>query len=283
MEFGHVAREELKAINFELPADPQQTIRTLEESNPTADFDLRIGATKWGRKEWLGNFYPKGAEESHFFLEYIKHFNSIFLNATFYQVYGPEQFAKWKKQSAANPDFKFYPVVPQSISHLRRLKNVEDLTAKYIAGIRALGDRLGPALLQLSDNFTSKSFPELYAYIEAFPKDVALFVELRSKDWWAPEWLGRLDELFHRNQVGFAITDAAGRRDCVHMHLTVPKAFIRFSGTDDMALDKKRLDAWASRLRDWRSRGLQSAAFFITGVTEHNTPELCRYFSAKMA
>lgn len=283
MEFGHVAPEELQQINFELPADPQQTIDTLKESKLTADFDLRVGATKWGRKEWIGNLYPKSTNESEFLQEYVKHFNGIFLNATFYQVYAPETVSKWKAQAAANPGFKFYPVVSQTISHLRRLKNAEELTKQYITGAKALGENLGPALLRLGDNFTSKSFPELKAYLEAFPKDFEIFVELRHKDWWTPEWLGKLDELFHRNQVGFAMTDAAGRRDCVHMHLTVPKAFIVFSATDDLELDKKRLDQWALRLWDWKSKGLQSAGFFITGFVERRTPELCRYFSAQMA
>jgi Uncharacterized conserved protein len=282
MEFGRVAPEELKGINFELPTDPQQTIRTLKESNNTHNFDLCIGATKWGRKEWLGNLYPRATKESDFLPEYVKHFNGIFLNATFYQIYKPEQILKWKEQAATNPGFKFYPVMAQNISHIRRLKNADELTAQYIAGVKAFGENLGPALLQLGDNFSPKSFPELKAYLEAFPKDFEIFVELRNKDWWTPEWLEKLDDLFHRNHVGFAITDAAGRRDCVHMHLTLPKAFIRFSSTDDIELDKKRLDQWARRLQDWKSRGLQSAGFFITGPVENNTPELCSYFSEQM-
>ena len=283
MEFGRVAPEALKEINFELPADPQQTINSLKASHQAVNFDLRVGATKWGRKEWLGNLYPKGTNESEFLPEYVKHFNGLFLNATFYQVYQPEQILKWKEQAAAQPGFKFYPVIAQSISHLRRLKNADELTAQYITGVKALGENLGPALLQLGENFTNKSFPELKAYLETFPKDFEIFVELRNKDWWTPEWLEKLDDLFYSNHVGFAITDAAGRRDCVHMHLTVPKAFIRFASTDDIELDKRRLDQWALRLQDWKKKGLQSAGFFITGFAEHNTPELCRYFSAQMA
>jgi len=283
MEFGRVAPEELKGINFELPGDPRQTIETLKESNDTDNFDLRIGATKWGRKEWLGSLYPRGTDESDFLPEYVKHFNGLLLNATFYQIYKPEQILKWKEQAAAHPGFKFYPIMAQNISHMRRLKNADEITAQFITGVKAFGENLGPVLLQFGDNFTPKSFPELKAYLEAFPKDFEIFVELRNKDWWTTEWLAKLDDLFHSNHVGFAITDAAGRRDCVHMHLTVPKAFIRFASTDDIELDKKRLDQWALRLLDWKSKGLQSAGFFITGPAEYNTPQLCSYFSDQMA
>ena len=30
--------------------------------------------------------------------------------------------------------------------------------------------------------------------------------------------------------MGIVITDTAGRRDCAHMNLTIPKAFIRYVG-----------------------------------------------------
>ncbi len=283
MEFGRLDPEELKTTNFELPADPQRTIQTLQESKPAAPFDLRIGAMKWGRKEWLGNFYPKGTKEADFLSEYVKHFNGIYLNATFYQIYNADQISKWKKQAAANPDFKFFPSVSQSISHLRRLRNTEELTENYVEGVRAFGDTLGPALLHMGDNFTNKSFSELASFVETFPKDVQLFVELRHKDWWTPDWVSKLNELFHRNGVGFAMMDAAGRRDCVHMQLTVPKAFIRFAGTNDLALDQRRLAEWEGRLKDWKAKGLQSAGFFISDLEEGNTPELIRYFSAQMA
>jgi uncharacterized protein YecE (DUF72 family) len=135
----------------------------------------------------------------------------------------------------------------------------------------------------LGDNFTPKSFPELKTYVEALPEDFEVFFELRHKDWFTPEWIVQLDELFSRRKVGFAITDTAGRRDCVHMHLTVPKAFIVFSATGDPELDKRRLDAWATRILDWKNKGLQSAGFFITGPEESATPELCGYFSEQMA
>jgi uncharacterized protein YecE (DUF72 family) len=278
MEFGRVAPEELQRINFQLPADPQQTIDTLRESKVNGEFELRVGASKWGRKEWLGSFYPRETKESDFLQEYVKHFDGIFLNATFYQVYGPETIIKWKDTAAANPDFKFYPILAQNISHIRRLKNAEELTEKYIAGIEVFGEKLGPAMLQLGDNFTYKSFPELEAYLEAWPKKFQLFVELRHKDWFTSDWIAKIDELFHRTNTGFAITDAPGRRDCVHMHVTVPKALVRFSNSGDEDLDKKRLQEWASRLKEWKHRGLQSAGFFITGPDERLTPALCAYF-----
>lgn len=281
MEFGRVDPAELATIDFTLPPDPQQTIDTLKASAGTDRFELRIGATKWGRKEWLGSFYPAKIKESRFLEEYAKHFDSIFLQATFYQVYGPEQTLKWKELTAGNPNFMFFPLFPQNISHIRRLRNAEGLTAQFIEGVKAFGEKSGPAQLQLGDNFSPKSFAELKAYVEVFPKDFEWFIELRNKEWYKPEWMSQLDELLSKHKVGFAVTDGAGRRDCVHMHLTTPKALIRFAATGDEPTDHKRLDEWADRMKQWKSKGLLSAGFFITGPEERLTPQLCQYFNSK--
>jgi uncharacterized protein YecE (DUF72 family) len=106
-------------------------------------------------------------------------------------------------KSRCNPGFKFCPKFSQSISHIRRLKNAEDVTTSYYEGIMAFGDKLGPLFLQLSDNFTPKSLPELTAYLEQLPTDVPVFVELRHKDWFAvPENRDTVFSLFKRLNIG---------------------------------------------------------------------------------
>ena len=131
---------------------------------------MHIGCAKWGRKEWVGKIYPLKTKEANFLDEYVKHFDSIELNATFYQVYGPDTIAKWKEKAAVNPHFKFCPKFSQSISHIRRLKNADDITTNFYEGVMAFGDKLGPLFLQLSDNFTPKSLPELRAYLAHLPQ-----------------------------------------------------------------------------------------------------------------
>jgi len=203
MEFGRVEPEELKKVDFTLPPDSQQNIDVLKASPGTENFELHVGAMKWGRKEWLGNFYPAQTKESDFLNEYAKHFDNIYLNATFYQIYGPETMQQWLKKVEDNPKFKFFPKVSQAITHLRRLRNAEELTEQFIRGVRAFGGKLGAAQLQVGDNFTPKSFPELKDYIENFPKDFEYFVELRHKDWWTPEWMEALYQLLCKHKCWF--------------------------------------------------------------------------------
>src|ERR1700744_1652531 len=218
MEFGRVDPSILKDIDFTLPPDTALTASVLKVAKGTGKLEAHVGCAKWGRKEWVGQIYPPKTKDANFLDEYVKHFDCIELNATFYNVYPPATIAKWKEKAESNPNFKFCPKFSQSISHIKRLKNAEEITTKFYEGITAFGDKLGPIFLQLSDNYGPKNFPELKAYLESLPKDVPVFVEVRHKDWYAvPEARDQFFGLLRDLNMGSIITDASGRRDCVHM------------------------------------------------------------------
>ena len=278
MEFGRVTPEELMSVDFSLPADNDLTIATLTAAKSEVPLEVHVGCAKWGRKEWVGQIYPAKTKEANFLDEYVKHFDCIELNATFYQVYGPQTIAQWKERASANPGFKFCPKFSQSISHFKRLKNADDITTQYYEGILAFGDKLGPAFLQVSDNFTPKSFADLEAYLEQLPKDIPVFLELRHKEWYAD--LGHRENLFqllHHLNIGSVITDASGRRDVVHMTLPTPHAFIRFVGNGLHETDYLRIDEWVERIKMWSTMGLRSVWFFMHQHDEKYSPKLADY------
>lgn len=283
MEFGRIDPQQLPFTDFTLPPDPAITTATLQAAKDKGPVQVHVGCAKWGRKEWVGKIYPPKTKDANFLDEYVKHFDCIELNATFYNVYGPDTITKWKEKAAANPDFKFCPKFSQSISHIRRLKNADDVTTQFYEGIMAFGDQLGPLFLQLSDNYAPKSFPELKSYLESLPKDVPVFVEVRHKDWYAvPEVRDELFSLLHDLNIGSVITDASGRRDCVHMGLPTPHAFIRFVGNSLDPTDYKRVDEWVARIKSWAGQGLQSVWFFMHQHDERYSPELADYVSEEL-
>jgi uncharacterized protein YecE (DUF72 family) len=278
MEFGRVTLQELIEVDFTLPPDPELTIRTLHAAKNDQPLQVHVGCAKWGRKEWLGKIYPPKTKDANFLDEYVKHFDCIELNATFYNIYPPETIAKWKEKANVNPDFKFCPKFSQSISHIRRLKNAEEITTQYYNGIMTFGDKLGPLFLQVGDNFTPKSLPDLKAYLEQLPKDVPVFLELRHKEWFAnAENREAIFNLIHQLQIGAVITDASGRRDVVHMELPTPHAFIRFVGNSLHPTDYARCDEWVERIKQWHQMGLQSVWFFMHQHDERYSPELADY------
>jgi uncharacterized protein YecE (DUF72 family) len=210
----------------------------------------------------------------------MHHFNTIELNATHYRIYGADVLEKWDAR-AKGKHFKFCPKVPQSISHYSTLVNAGDQTTAFLEGILAFKDHLGPIFLQLSDRFSPNRRDNLYKYLESLPTDLQFFVEVRNPEWFSDKAIS--EEYFntlHKLKVGAVITDTAGRRDCAHMHVTIPKTFIRFVGNGDHPTDYTRLDDWMKRIHHWLEHGLKELYFFIHETAY--TPELAVYVADKL-
>ncbi|WP_113639230.1 DUF72 domain-containing protein [Nubsella zeaxanthinifaciens] len=280
MEFGRVETSEINKIDFTLPADGEQTKLTLK-GKAINDPKFFVGCAKWGRKEWVNLIYPPKTKEKDFLGEYVKHFNSIELNAVFYGIPKEDQILKWKEMADQRDDFLFCPKFSRAITHIKRLNNAQGETDLYLKAISQFGDKLGPCFLQLGDNFGPKNFEVLKQYLEALPRDLNLFLEVRHPDWFSVAADRKaLFSLLADLNIGAAITDASGRRDCVHMELPTPKAFIRFVGNGGKFLessDKKRVDDWVERLQEWLSKGLEEVYFFLHQHDESDTPIIADY------
>ncbi len=281
MEFGRVPENELNSIDFSLP-EPASNDAILQKAKTNNKPLVYIGCAKWGRKEWIGKIYPKGTKEALFLDEYVHHYNSIELNATHYKTYTAAEIKKWDDK-AAGLDFKFCPKIPNSISHYSSFNNTGPQTDAFLEGIMAFGNHLGPIFLQVSDKYAPKRKEALYKYLETFPKDIQLFLEVRHPDWFASEReMAELLQVLQQNKIGFVITDTAGRRDCAHMHLTIPKAFIRYVGNSLHPTDYTRIDDWIKHIKHWLDKGLQELYFFMHMHDEAFSPELTVYLVDKL-
>jgi uncharacterized protein YecE (DUF72 family) len=277
MEFGHI-QEGIEDIDFSLPRDTARTERVLKAAKADSDLQVFIGASKWGHKGWVGKIYPQKTPDKAFLSLYCKNFNTVELGSTFYIIPSPEQIAKWVNDVADNPGFKFCPKFPQNITHIRRLANAEEQTAKFYQSLAGFGNHLGPLLLQLGEKFSPKSFPQLKAYLAALPPSIKVHVEVRHKDWFAIETnQDNFFELLQEFNIGTVISDTAGRRDSVHMQLTTNEVMIRFVGNDLAPSDYTRMDEWVERLKVWKGMGLKSVWFFMHQDNEKFVPEACDY------
>ena len=282
MDFGKLTDEQVINVNFSLPPDGAQTAITLNGLVPVPDPQFYIGCAKWGRKEWVNMIYPPKVKEANFLDEYVKHFNSIELNAVFYSIPKSDLIRKWKAKAESNAQngFLFCPKFSRTISHMKRLKDADLATDQYLSSIYEFGEYLGPCFLQLGDNFSPTSFDILESYLEKLPKDLKVFVEVRHQSWYAdPICRKQLFNMLNRVGKGAIITDASGRRDCLHMELTIPEVFIRFvgNGLAHQASDFARVDEWVSRMKYWLDTGLEKVFFFLHQHDEKDTPILANY------
>jgi uncharacterized protein YecE (DUF72 family) len=274
MEFGRLTDVDFNAVDFSLPHDHPATTKVLSRSPEKTK--IYIGCAKWGRKDWIGKIYPQGTKESDFLSHYGKFFNSIELNASFYRMPTAKQTAAWSKKVGS--DFKFCPKVTGEISHMKRLKDVQQQMDRFLEGVSGFGENLGPIFLMPHPGMGPKTLPIIETFLNGLPKDVKLFVELRHEQWFEDkDAFERVFDLLQNAGVGSVITDASGRRDCVHMRLTTPDAFIRFVGNGLHPTDYNRVDTWVDRMKSWIEKGIHELYFFMHQHEEIHSPELCKY------
>jgi uncharacterized protein YecE (DUF72 family) len=275
MDFGKVIAEDLDAIDFALPPDRPETTSLLAKNKSTTT-EFLVGCAKWGRPDWIGKIYPPKTKATNFLNEYASRFNSIELNATFYRMPTKSQIATWKGK--VGEGFKFCPKFVDQITHIKRLKETRELVDRFLEAIYEFKENLGPIFLMPHPQMGPKSLDVQQAFIESVPKDVQLFVEQRHKEWFSnPDAFTSLFNMLEENKAGSVITDASGRRDCVHMRLSTPEAFIRFVGNGLHPTDYTRIDDWVQRVKSWKEQGIHKVYFFMHQHEELHSPELARY------
>lgn len=276
MKFGKVENPE--KLDLRLPDDHLDTARVLDQKGDSGKPNIYIGCAKWNKTD-LKNFYPKGTGNKE--LEYYStQFNSIELNAFFYRIFPTTTVDKWYDRST--PDFKFFPKVPQLISQFKRLRNCDAELDDYLRSVSHFKEKLGTCFLQMHPTFGPDKFDDLANFILKWPEDVPLSVELRHTDWYNDSFIaGQLYALLEENNISNTITDTAGRRDLIHMRLTTPSCFVRYTGANHSS-DYNRLDDWFERLRLWIDLGIKDINFFVHQNMEVESPLLSAHLITRL-
>lgn len=253
---------------------------------------IRVGMSGWTHEGWRDDFYPKGLPQKRE-LEYAsRKVNSIEVNGTFYGLLKPESFQSWYEQVPS--DFVFAIKGGQYLTHVRRLKEVEEPLANFFAsGLLCLGKKLGPILWQfppnvmLKDNrfekflkllpHTSAEAAELAAqhtdkmegraWTTALgPHPVRHAFEFRHKSFNNPDFLAMLTA----HNVAAVITHASGNSAGIE-DLTADFAYVRLHGED--AKFKKGytpdvIREWTKKVEGW-SKTRDVFAYFGTDAKEY--------------
>lgn len=275
MQFGKTDTPE--EIDFTLPKDHPDTKIVLAKKKVSKTFQVYVGCAKWNKTD-LKNFYPKGTKDELSY--YSTQFNSIELNATFYKSPSKIQVETWKEKAANG--FKFFPKIPNTISHFKRLVGVDAVVEEFCDAVVLFEENLGMSFLQMHDNFKPKDIDKLEAFLKKFPASVPIAIELRNEEWYSDKKVqDALHVLLVKYKKTFILVDTAARRDILHMRLTSDKTFIRYVGANHES-DYSRLDDWVKRIKVWRKEGLNELYFFVHQNIELESPLLSAYFIEKM-
>lgn len=141
---------------------------------------IRLGIAGWVFDEWRGEFYPPGLKQKEELAFASRQLGSIEINSTFYSHQKAQSFQNWAAETP--DDFVFTVKGHQFVTHIKRLKDVEQPLANFFAsGVLALGKRLGPFCWQLPPNL--KYDPaRLESFLKLLPKDPDALLALAGRN-----------------------------------------------------------------------------------------------------
>ncbi len=145
---------------------------------------VRVGTSGYNYPEWKGTFYPADLPASKMLAYYVERFRTVEINATFYRMPTAKTLAAWR--DAAPDGFTFVLKAPQRITHMARLRDVDEPLRYFCETARTLGPRLGPLLFQLPPNF-KKAADRLGDLCAKLPPDLRAAFEFRHGSWFDEE------------------------------------------------------------------------------------------------
>jgi uncharacterized protein YecE (DUF72 family) len=207
-----------------------------------AKCDIRIGTSGWHYSDWTERFYPADLPKNSWLEYYAGHFDTVEINNTFYRQPKLQTFKNWRKQVPKN--FLFVIKASRFITHIKRLKDVEESLERFFEGVRLLKSNLGPILYQLPPSM-HKDLNRLKAFLKILPKKSVSVFEFRHESWFSDD----IYELLGDFNAAF----------CVHDLMDVPRIitsdiiYLRFHGTTGRYqgnYSKPALQKWANWVKD---------------------------------
>ena len=152
---------------------------------------LFTGTSGWAYPQWKPEFYPAKLAPAKFLGYYGTRLNSVELNYTFRRFPTEKLLSGW---IAATPaDFRFAVKAHQNITHVKRLKDAEEWTSRFLASLAPLrqAGKLGPVLFQLPP-FLRCDLPRLKDFLAQLPRVTRVAFEFRHESWFCDEVFGAL-------------------------------------------------------------------------------------------
>jgi uncharacterized protein YecE (DUF72 family) len=233
--------------------------------------EIRIGASGWHYRHWRGPFYPPETPPRKMFDYYLRYFDTVELNNTFYRLPDKSTMRAWR--DAAPPDFRFALKGSRFITHMKKLKDPEASIARFFDRIDILGEKTGPILFQLPPAWPV-DIEQLDAFLAALPPHYRYAFEFRNPTWTDEEALSAL----RRRNAAYCIFELAGYQ--TPLIVTADFVYLRLHGPGGKYqgdYSSRVLDRWAGRIAAWSREGKDVWAYFDnddSGYAPKNALEL---------
>jgi uncharacterized protein YecE (DUF72 family) len=239
--------------------------------------EVRIGTSGWHYKHWKGPFYPEDLPASKMLAFYLRHFDAVEINNSFYRLPTIEAFTSWREQTP--PNFCFAVKASRFITHNKKLKDPENALENLLPRAEVLEPKLGPILFQLPPSWKC-NVERLDAMLDLLPKHHRYAFEFREQSWICDAVLTTL----RRHNAAFCIYELAGFHS--PLEITADWTYVRLHGPGGRyqgSYSDEKLGEWAQRIQQWR-RELRSIHVYFdndqAGYAAHNALTLKKLVAA---
>jgi uncharacterized protein YecE (DUF72 family) len=181
---------------------------------------------------------------------YVRHFDTVELNNSFYRLPTVSAFECWRDATPAN--FVFAVKASRFITHNKKLKNPENALDNLLPRAVHLGPKLGPVLFQLPPRWRL-NLERLHDLLQILPRrlkyDLRYAFEFRELSWITPE----VNSVLKKFNAAFCIYELAGYHSPVSV--TADFTYVRLHGPESVKYQGRysegRLRKWARQIESW--------------------------------
>ena len=220
------------------------------------DANVYIGTSGWHYKHWRGPFYPDGIRPNGMLDFYLRSFDTVELNNTFYRLPTVDAVRQWRESTP--PEFLFAAKGSRYLTHMKKLKDAALAVEKYFALLDLLGDKLGVVLFQLPP-FWECDTARLEEFLPVLPAGRRYAFEFRNPTWHNDA----VYRILERHNAAWCCWDLAGFQSPILV--TGDSAYVRLHGPGGPyqgSYSDEALRKWAERIQQWRT-GLQAVFFYF--------------------
>jgi uncharacterized protein YecE (DUF72 family) len=229
--------------------------------------EIRIGASGFSYKEWLGHFYPAKLSGAKMLAYYAERLPTVEINYTFRRMPKASTFAGWLEKTP--PNFRFALKASQRITHFDHLRGTKSALDYFIEVAGALQERLGPVLFQLPPDLP-RDDELLSDFLDEIAGRVRAAFEFRNRSWFNDRVLEIL------RTKGAALCIAESEKLASPVECTAPFAYLRLRNE---TYDDAGLELWASRIRGLSQQADEIYVFF---KHESAAPDLANRLAAML-
>lgn len=225
--------------------------------------EIRIGTSGWHYRSWHGPFYPESLKIKDFLSYYVSRFDTAEINNSFYRLPSEQAVRAWHDST---PDgFLFAWKVSRFVTHMKRLKDIEESIDLVFGRMAALGDKFGPVLFQLPPTLKAdaETRERVARCLSLIPGRRRTAFEFRHPSWY--------------EDATFALLRDHDTALCISDHADAPApwlatagfVYVRAHGTTGRyagRYSEATLRNWTQQIIEWRRNGRDVYVYFDNDI-----------------